>query len=646
MDPTAYSSGPPGGGGCMPLQNARPASTLLNTPEIELGLLGKLKQLCIDFPTDVESRSAQMEGMSFVVLCIQTRRHAGKTLWWGTDGQYRERFVSTCNFDLALGKLYRVSGLTYRKFASDDKPITTIVTTTVEPVSPEKDFEHCVQSIRDSIPPITNAATNSNASAAAQAPQQMQQQQMQQQQMQEQQMNHQQMQQPQMQQQQMQQQQMHQQQQMPPQQQMPSQQQMQPQHGQMPHYQQNPPPNQVQQNWPPAGQQHATSQSMPQYYQQMVQTAQAPYGAQRREGNIPNARVAPYGAAPGQADNNCMPVSDLNQYQPRWRIKARVLSMGDIRKFQKPTGEVQVQNFEIADSSGSIRATMFSKGIAKWQHVLQEGKVFYFSGAQVKPKNAKFNKGAHGYELTIDDGASIEEAAEDEQLPKMITNWVTVQDISKVECGTTVDVLAVVKDFRPKREINTKLGPRMKQDISLVDETCASISVTLWGKKAEEISEQQVAANPFVGFLNVMVSEFNGRSLSSGDATRIILNPAERAETRERTIALQNWWAQAGPQAQFANLSMGRGLRGPQEYKTILDIQTEAPKLPSTQMETKGAYFTVRATVVTVNRDRFSWPACPTCKKKMEETPHGVGSTWRCSICDRDFPEANHSSDN
>eukprot|EP00920_Eleutheroschizon_duboscqi_P005959 GHVT01013922.1.p2 GENE.GHVT01013922.1~~GHVT01013922.1.p2 ORF type:complete len:161 (+),score=9.91 GHVT01013922.1:761-1243(+) len=42
----------------------------------------------------------------------------------------------------------------------------------------------------------------------------------------------------------------------------------------------------------------------------------------------------------------------------------------------------------------------------------------------------------------------------------------------------------------------------MKQDISLVDETCASISVTLWGKKAEEISEQQVAANPFVGFLS------------------------------------------------------------------------------------------------------------------------------------------------
>ena len=86
---------------------------------------------------------------------------------------------------------------------------------------------------------------------------------------------------------------------------------------------------------------------------------------------------------------NIHPISGLNPYQNKWAIKGRVISKGDIRKWNNARGEGTLFSFELQDESASLKVTAFKEECDKFYNVIEEGKVYVISKGALKPKDAR-----------------------------------------------------------------------------------------------------------------------------------------------------------------------------------------------------------------------------------------------------------------
>nr|PUA84843.1 replication factor-a protein 1 (rpa1) subfamily protein [Toxoplasma gondii TgCATBr9] len=153
-----------------------------------------------------------------------------------------------------------------------------------------------------------------------------------------------------------------------------------------------------------------------------------------------------------------IPLKDLTAYVAKWTIRARVDVKGDIRKYNGARGPGQLFNVELKDKDGEIRATFFNAAVDKWYNILQEGKVYYFRGGSVKPKNPRFNHTRHDYELTFDEKSSIVEAESGADIPSISrADLVDIRGIEEKEVNSTVSLIAIVHDYRPIQSITIKV---------------------------------------------------------------------------------------------------------------------------------------------------------------------------------------------
>ena len=74
-----------------------------------------------------------------------------------------------------------------------------------------------------------------------------------------------------------------------------------------------------------------------------------------------------------------------------WTIRARIAKKYPRKCWDNARGRGYLLSFELIDSYGSsISCTMFKETVDKYDHMLEEGAVYTFSGGQIKPSNKRY----------------------------------------------------------------------------------------------------------------------------------------------------------------------------------------------------------------------------------------------------------------
>lgn len=376
----------------------------------------------------------------------------------------------------------------------------------------------------------------------------------------------------------------------------------------------------------------------PAYHPAPAQHNPAPYGAAPVNPYAPAASSAYGSARPVVSDHstgNIVPISAINPYSNKWTIKARVTTKSEKRHWSNAKGEGTLFSIDLLDSAGGeIRCTMFKEACEKFFPVLEEGKVYTFSGGLVKvANNRQFSTIKNQYELTFNVTSEIHAVNDDHNIKVQHYNFIKIDALNNVEVNSLIDIIGVVRYASDVSELTSKAGkPLQKRDLTLMDDTNCEVRLTLWGEKAT--APYDWLSQPVVAFRNVKVGDYGGRSLGATQSTSVVFNPP-----LPEGVALFNWKSQYNGALPPANSLSGGGagfgaIEPLEKRKVISSIRDE-----NLGHGEKPDFISFKATIIYIKHDTDPWYcACPTpgCNKKVTE---GMGGQWHCEKCSKSFPE-------
>ncbi|KAJ2519534.1 Replication factor A protein 1 [Coemansia sp. RSA 2049] len=333
------------------------------------------------------------------------------------------------------------------------------------------------------------------------------------------------------------------------------------------------------------------------------------------------------------------PIKDLNPYQNKWTICARVTQKSAIKTWSKPNSQGRLFSVNLLDDSSEIRATVFTQQVDMFYPILEVGKVYYVSNAQVKMARQQFSNLSNQYELTFDAGTIVEQCADPTGVPQEHFDFIPISSLTRFEKGSVVDVIGIVQHVEEITEITMKTDNRKvaKRELSVVDKSGFLVRVTLWGEEAKSFD---ASGEPVVAFKGIRVNDFGGRSLSLPGSGSMAVSPdIPEAHT------LRGWYDAEGRSASFSKFEGGSSAGGSggdgasrfeEQFKTMAQIRDE-----NLGMGEAAAFFNVKGTIVFVRTTSLAYPACPTaeCNKKVSVDSSGL---WRCEKCDRSFDAPEH----
>ncbi|KNH05000.1 replication factor A 51kDa subunit [Perkinsela sp. CCAP 1560/4] len=284
----------------------------------------------------------------------------------------------------------------------------------------------------------------------------------------------------------------------------------------------------------------------------------------------------------------------------------------------------------LIDESGPIRCTIFQEGVDKYNEMLVDGKVLFFSKGQIKNANKKFSSVNCEYEISMDGESEIWQVHSNDQseslLPEKAFNFIPIESLRVKPKGSTMDVIGILASVGQPQAITTKAGNSItKRSVAIADQT-ALVEVALWDAAAENWEHP---VGMVIGFKAARIAEFNGDislSLNMGSAVETDLSSA-------KPEGLLSWYRESGEKVNVPKIS--KGGNGPSSKAAVLHRNTleEIQRLGLGKGE-KADYITVRATITHIKQENMFYDACPTCHRKVISQNLNSGP-YRCERCDQ-----------
>lgn len=334
------------------------------------------------------------------------------------------------------------------------------------------------------------------------------------------------------------------------------------------------------------------------------------------------------------------PISQLNIYQNRWTIKARVTSKSEIRSWSNARGDGTLFSVELLDSSGvDVKCTFFKEAVDKFYGMLEMNTIYTFSGGRMKVANPQYNSCKSQYEITFDANAEIHLQNDDGEIQAQLYDFVKLAALEDTEAGKVVDVLCVVKTVaEPVQLVSKKSGQDLtKCDLTVVDDSGVDINLTLWGEKART-APQEFGGQPICAFRRVRISDYGGKSLSATTNGAAICHP-----TVPEAQPLQQWWDSGGANATRSLSSSSSGGAGKME--ALVDRKDIATiKNQHLGHGEKPDWLSFKATVTFIKKDKEGgawYTACANadepCKNRFKVT-QTTDNSWFCDKCQNTYP--------
>ncbi|XP_037037026.1 replication protein A 70 kDa DNA-binding subunit [Bradysia coprophila] len=325
------------------------------------------------------------------------------------------------------------------------------------------------------------------------------------------------------------------------------------------------------------------------------------------------------------------PIASLTPYQNKWVIKARVTSKTNVREWKNAKGEGKLFSMDLMDESGEIRATCFKEACDKYFEMIQVDKVYYISKCQLKSANKQFTSIKNDYEMTFNSDTVVEECVGgNDNVPKVSYNLVPLSQISQMEANATVDVAGVCREVGDIFQFTAKTTGRelKKRDVTLVDRSGSSVSLTLWGQDAENFDG---SGNPIVFIKGGRINEFGGgKSISLNSGTTMKLNP-DISEAHQ----LRGWYDNDGQKQDFSSISSRNAAAG---FSTdwVNFYEAKARNLGSAE---KPDYFQCKAVVHLIKTNACVYKSCSKadCNKKVLDQDNGMFRCEKCSVDSSEF---------
>jgi len=254
--------------------------------------------------------------------------------------------------------------------------------------------------------------------------------------------------------------------------------------------------------------------------------------------------------------NSFFPISEISTYHKGWTLKARITSKTQLRTFTKNGRSIKLFNADLIDASQfEIKSTFFREAAERLNDQLKQGKCYTFTNGTVSRANRQYNSTNHKYELVFEKDSIVQEVPDDPTIPLQVQGLkLSVSSIDSLRTSnlpSKVNICGIVLNFQPAVILTAKDGQVLaKRDITVVDDSCASIKITLWAESAKQ-PDVNFHDNPVVVIKSVMVKEWgSSRGGSVLQEGTIIFRPA--MPEAERVL---RWWNIDGKQQPIVALS-------------------------------------------------------------------------------------------
>ncbi|XP_049795806.1 replication protein A 70 kDa DNA-binding subunit-like isoform X2 [Schistocerca nitens] len=238
----------------------------------------------------------------------------------------------------------------------------------------------------------------------------------------------------------------------------------------------------------------------------------------------------------GSTSGSILPIPDLSPGQKEWEIKARVVNKTEIKRYLNNKGEGKRFSMELVDNSGHIHATAFGEQCDEFYDLIEEGRVYFISRGKLNPTNKKFTSVNHRYQMTFTRWTTVRPCKKDDtSIPHIAFNFVSLNKLADTALSAVIDVIGVVKDTGSKKRNEQE----KKREVTIVDQSNATVKLTLWGTRAEEFS---VTPGCVLAVKGAKQSDFGGRRSASVQRWNTVRVNPDIPEAHQ----LRDWYQRQG----------------------------------------------------------------------------------------------------